>query len=191
MASSKVTLIDDGTISNAWGSNLIDDEGTTTQKNILIEDGILKTYLVDKLHEDSMNITANGCGRRESYNYAPTSRMSNTYLKPGTDTFEDMLKSIKLGVYCERMSGGTVNPSTGDFNFAVETARLIENGKLTKRIKGITLIGNSKDILQNVEMISSDLELSAGYCGSKSGMIYVTIGQPTIKVSKILVGGKE
>mgnify|MGYP000806199137 FL=1 len=191
VASSKVTLIDDGTISNAWGSNLIDDEGTTTQKNILIEDGILKTYLVDKLHEDSMNITANGCGRRESYNYAPTSRMSNTYLKPGTDTFEDMLKSIKLGVYCERMSGGTVNPSTGDFNFAVETARLIENGKLTKRIKGITLIGNSKDILQNVEMISSDLELSAGYCGSKSGMIYVTIGQPTIKVSKILVGGKE
>lgn len=191
VASSKVTLIDDGTISNVWGSNLIDDEGISPQKNILIEDGILKTYLVDKLHENSMNISANGCGRRENYNYAPTSRMSNTYLKPGTDTFEDMLKGIKLGVYCERMSGGTVNPATGDFNFAVETARLIENGKLTKRIKGITLIGNSKDILQNVEMISSDLELSSGYCGSKSGMIYVTIGQPTIKVSKILVGGKE
>lgn len=191
VASSKVTLIDDGTIPNAWGTNLIDDEGNPTQKNILIEDGILKTYLVDKIHENSMNISANGCGRRENYNYAPTSRMSNTYLKPGTDTFEDMLKGIKLGVYCERMSGGTVNPATGDFNFAVETARLIENGKLTKRIKGITLIGNSKDILQNVEMISSDLELSSGYCGSKSGMIYVTIGQPTIKVSKILVGGKE
>ena len=89
------------------------------------------------------------------------------------------------------MSGGTVNPATGDFNFAVETARLIEDGKLTKRIKGITLIGNSKEILQNVEMVSSDLELGSGYCGSKSGMIYVTIGQPTIKVSKILVGGKE
>lgn len=191
VASSKVTLIDDGTIPNAWGTNLIDDEGNPTQKKILIEDGILKTYLVDKIHENSMNISANGCGRRENYNYAPTSRMSNTYLKPGTDTFEDMLKGIKLGVYCERMSGGTVNPATGDFNFAVETARLIENGKLTKRIKGITLIGNSKDILQNVEMISSDLELSSGYCGSKSGMIYVTIGQPTIKVSKILVGGKE
>ena len=138
-----------------------------------------------------MNMPSNGCGRRENYNYAPTSRMSNTYLKPGTDTFEDMLKGIKLGVYCERMSGGTVNPATGDFNFAVETARLIEDGKLTKRIKGITLIGNSKEILQNVEMISSDLELGSGYCGSKSGMIYVTIGQPTIKVSKILVGGKE
>ena len=102
-----------------------------------------------------------------------------------------MIKSIKLGVYCQRMSGGSVNSATGDFNFAVDTARLIENGKLTKMIKGITLIGNSKDILKNVEMVSSDLSLAGGYCGSKSGMIYVTIGQPTIKVSKILVGGKE
>lgn len=191
VATSKVTLIDDGTIPDVWGTNLIDDEGNPTQKNILIEDGILKSFLVDELHKNKMNMASNGCGRRENYNYAPTSRMSNTYLKPGTDTFEDMLKGIKLGVYCERMSGGTVNPATGDFNFAVETARLIEDGKLTKRIKGITLIGNSKEILQNVEMVSSDLELGSGYCGSKSGMIYVTIGQPTIKVSKILVGGKE
>lgn len=191
IASSKVTLIDDGTIQGAWGTNLIDDEGNSTQKNILIENGVLKSFLVDELHKDKMKLPSNGCGRRESYNYAPTSRMSNTYLKPGTDSFDDMLKGIKLGVYCERMSGGTVNPPTGDFNFAVETARLIENGKITKRIKGITLIGNSKDILKNVEKVSSDLELGSGYCGSKSGMIYVTIGQPTIKVSKILVGGKE
>lgn len=191
IATDKVTLIDDGTIAGAWGTNLIDDEGNPPQENILIENGILKSFLVDELHKKKMNMPANGCGRRESYNYAPTSRMSNTYLKPGNDTFEDMLKGIKLGVYCERMSGGTVNPATGDFNFAVETARLVEDGKLTKRIKGITLIGNSKEILQNVEMVSSDLELGSGYCGSKSGMIYVTIGQPTIKVSKILVGGKE
>lgn len=191
IATSKVTLIDDGTIPNMWGSNLIDDEGNSTKKNVLIEKGVLKSFLVDELHKNKMNMLPNGCGRRENYNYAPTSRMSNTYLKPGTDTFEDMLKGIKLGVYCERMSGGTVTPATGDFNFAVETARLIEDGKLTKRIKGITLIGNSKDILQNVEMVSSDLKIDSGYCGSKSGMIYVTIGQPTIKVSKILVGGKE
>ena len=183
-------MIDDGTIPNAWGSNLIDDEGNRTKKNILIENGVLKNFLVDKIHEKTMNMTSNGCGRRESYQYAPTSRMSNTYLKPGTDKVEDMIKSIKLGVYCQRMSGGSVNPATGDFNFAVATARLIENGKLTKMIKGITLIGNSKDILKNVEMISSDLKLESGYCGSKSGSIYVTIGQPTIKVSKILVGGK-
>lgn len=191
IATDKVTLIDDGTIAGAWGTNLIDDEGNPPQENILIENGILKSFLVDEVHKNKMKMPANGCGRRESYNYAPTSRMSNTYLKPGTDTFKDMLKGIKLGVYCERMSGGTVNPATGDFNFAVETARLVEDGKLTKRIKGITLIGNSKEILQNVEMVSSDLELGSGYCGSKSGMIYVTIGQPTIKVSKILVGGKE
>ena len=191
IATPKVTLIDDGTIPNAWGSNLIDDEGNPTQKNILIENGILKNFLVDKLHSKDMKLSANGCGRRESYQYAPTSRMSNTYLKPGNDKVEDMIKSIKLGVYCQRMSGGSVNPATGDFNFAVDTARLIEDGKLTKMIKGITLIGNSKDILKNVEMVSSDLLLSGGYCGSKSGMIYVTIGQPTIKVSKILVGGKE
>lgn len=191
IATQKVTLIDDGTIPNAWGSNLIDDEGNPTQKNILIENGILKNFLVDKLHSKEMKLPANGCGRRESYQYAPTSRMSNTYLKPGKDKVEDMIKSIKLGVYCQRMYGGSVNPATGDFNFAVDTARLIEDGKLTKMIKGITLIGNSKDILKNVEMVSSDLLLSGGYCGSKSGTIYVTIGQPTIKVSKILVGGKE
>ena len=133
----------------------------------------------------------NGCGRRQSFQYAPTSRMSNTYLAPGTDSIEDMIKSIKLGVYCEKMSGGSVNPATGDFNFAVDTARLIENGKIKKLLKGITLIGNSKEILRNVEMVANDLKISAGYCGSKSGTIPVTIGQPTIKVSKIIVGGKE
>lgn len=191
IASEKVTLIDDGTIAGAWGSSIIDDEGNATQKNILIENGILTNFLVDNQHTKKMNQKSNGCCRRESYNYAPTSRMSNTYLAKGIDKVEDMIKSIDLGVYCERMSGGTVNTSTGDFNFAVETARLIDNGELTDYLKGITLIGNSKEILQNVEMVSDDLEISAGYCGSKSGMIPVTIGQPTIKVSKILVGGKE
>lgn len=191
IASEKVTLIDDGTIENGWGSSIIDDEGYPTKKNVLIENGVLKKYLVDELNSKKMNQESNGCGRREDYNYAPTSRMSNTYLAPGTDKVEDMIKSIEYGVYCERMSGGSVNPATGEFNFAVETARLIENGKLSHRIKGITLIGTSKEILKNVEMVSSDLVLGAGYCGSKSGLIPVTIGQPTIKVSSILVGGKE
>ena len=117
--------------------------------------------------------------------------MSNTYLKNGNDEIEDMIKSIEYGVYCEKLSGGSVNPATGEFNFAVDVARLIENGKITKMLKGITLIGNSKEILNNVEMVSNDLQRSGGFCGSKSGLVYVTIGQPTIKVSKILVGGKE
>ena len=138
-----------------------------------------------------MNHESNGCGRRESYQYAPTSRMSNTYLAPGNDKIEDMIKSIELGVYCEQMSGGTVEDSTGEFNFAVDTAWLIENGKISHRIKGITLIGNSKEILKNVEMVSSDLKLQSGFCGSRSGIIPVTVGEPTIKVSSILVGGKE
>lgn len=191
IASPKVTLIDDGTIAGAWGSSIIDDEGNPTQKNVLIDKGILKSYLVDHFNSKQMKQTINGCGRRQDYHYSTTSRMSNTYLAPGTDKVDDMIKSIKLGVYCERMSGGSVNPSTGDFNFAVDTARLIEDGKIKELLKGITLIGNSKEILKNVEMVSDDLKISAGYCGSKSGTIPVTIGQPTIKVSKIIVGGKE
>lgn len=191
IASDKVTLIDDGTIEDGWGSNLIDDEGNETEKNILIEKGILKKFLVDEINTKKLSQKANGCGRRQNYTYAPTSRMSNTYLLPGNDKIEDMVKSIEYGVYCERMSGGSVNPATGEFNFAVETASLIEKGKITKKIKGITLIGTSKEVLKNVEMISDDLELAGGYCGSKSGMIPVTIGQPTIKISKILVGGME
>jgi TldD protein len=191
IATDKVTLIDDGTIENSWGSVTVDDEGNNPQKNILIENGILKNYLVDSAHCEEMNLPANGCCRRENYTYTPTSRMSNTYLAPGKDKIEDMFKSIKLGVYCEKMSGGSVNPATGEFNFAVDTARLIKNGEVKELLKGITLIGNSKDILNNVEMVADDLKISAGFCGSSSGMIPVTIGQPTIKVSKILVGGKE
>lgn len=191
IASKKVTLIDDGTIEKVWGSNIIDDEGNSTEKTILIDKGILKNYLIDEFSSIKMNMKHNGCGRRQDYDFAPTSRMSNTYLAPGTDKIEDMFNSIKLGIFCEKLSGGTVNTSTGDFNFAVDTAYLIENGKKTKLLNGITLIGNGKEILNNVEMVSDDLVMADGYCGSKSGMIHVTTGQPTIKISKILVGGKE
>ena len=191
VASSKVTLIDDGTIPDAWGSFIMNDEGEKPKKNVLIEKGILKSFLIDKSNELEMGMKSNGSGRRQSYKYAPTSRMSNTFLAPGKDKIDDMIKSIDYGVYCESMSGGSVNTATGDFNFSVDTARLIEKGKLTKLVKGVALIGNSKDILKNVEMVSDDLKIDPGYCGSKSGYIPVCVGQPTIKVSKILVGGKE
>jgi TldD protein len=187
----KVTLIDDATLKGEWGSNIIDDEGAKTKKNILIENGVLKDFLIDRYSTILMNNKSNGCGRRESYEYAPTSRMSNTYLAPGTDSIEDMIKSIKHGIYCKKLSGGQVNTTTGDFNFGVDAAYEIIDGKLGERIKGVTLIGNGKDILNQVEMVGNDLNLGDGYCGSKSGMIPVTCGQPTIKVSKILVGGKE
>lgn len=191
IASEKVTLVDDGTIKDSWGSFIIDDEGNPSNKNVLIKDGKLESYLVDRFHSKIMNMKSNGCGRRQNYKYATTSRMSNTYLEPRNDKIEDMIKSIDYGVYCESMSGGSVNPSTGDFNFSVETARLIKDGELKEYLRGISLIGNSKEILKNVEMVSDDLKLEAGFCGSKSGSIPVTIGQPTIKVSKILVGGME
>jgi len=190
VASDKVSIVDDGTILNEWGSTSIDDEGNSTRKNILIENGILKGYLIDELNNRKMNMEITGSGRRESYKYAPTSRMNNTYLLNGNDKIEDMIKSIDYGIYATNMGGGSVDPVTGDFNFAVNEAYLIEDGKVTKMVKGGSLIGNTKDILMNVEMVSDDLKLDTGYCGSKSGSVPVTIGQPTIKVSKILVGGE-
>ena len=135
------------------------------------------------------NIT--GSGRRESYLYAPTSRMNNTYLAKGKDKIDDMIKSIEYGVYAKKMDGGSVYSNTGDFNFAIRDAYLIENGKVTKTLEGASLIGNTKDILNKIEMISDDLRIDTGYCGSVSGIIPVTIGQPTIKVSEILGGGNS
>ena len=189
VASDKVTIIDDGTLDDYWGSTNIDDEGNLTKKNILIEKGILKGYLIDTLNNRKMNMNITGSGRRESYKYAPTSRMNNTYLAPFTDKIEDMIKSINYGIYATNMGGGSVDPVTGDFNFAVNEAYLIENGKVTDMVLGGSLIGNTIDILKNVEMVSDDLQFDTGFCGSKSGNVPVTIGEPTIKVSKILVGG--
>ena len=189
VASDKVTIIDDGTLNNYWGTTNVDDEGNPTKKNILIENGILKGYLIDELNNRKMKMNITGSGRRENYKYAPTSRMNNTYLAPSTDKIKDMIKSIDYGIYATNMGGGSVDPVTGDFNFAVNEAYLIENGKITNMVLGGSLIGNTLDILKNVEMVSDDLSFDTGFCGSKSGSVPVTIGEPTIKVSKILVGG--
>lgn len=191
IASSKVTLIDDGTIKNSWGSINVDDEGNLPKKNILIENGILKSYMVDYLNKDAMKHHLTGNGRRQDYTYEPTSRMTNTYIAKGTDKLKDMLKSIDYGVYCKRMGGGLVNTTSGEFNFSVDLAYLIENGELSKPLKDLCLIGDCKEILQRVEMVSDDLVIEDGYCGSESGTVFVTIGQPTIKVSKMMVGGKD
>lgn len=189
IASDVVTLIDDGSIPGFWGSSNVDDEGNVTQKNVLIEQGVLKKFLIDKLNNRIMNQEISSSGRRENYKYAPTSRMSNTYLEKGTDKISDMIKSIEYGLYAKSMGGGSVNPNTGDFNFSVKDAFLIEKGQITKAVKGASLIGNSVDILKEVSMVSDDLELETGYCGSISGSVPTTVGQPTIKVDHILVGG--
>lgn len=190
IANDKVTIIDDGTIPNLFGTTNVDDEGNITQKNILIEKGILKGYLIDELNNRKMKMKITCSGRRENYHYAPTSRMNNTYLAIGDDKIEDMIKSIDFGIYAKSLGGGSVNPITGDFNFAVNEAYLIENGQIKDMVKGGSLIGNTLDILNKVEMVSNDLKFKPGLCGSKSGNVPVTVGEPTIKVSSILVGGE-
>ncbi len=191
IASSKVTLIDDGTIPGEWGSTIIDSEGNETKKNILIDKGILKSYLVDGANSSKMHHPCTSSSRRESYQYPPTSRMNNTYLLSGTDKIEDMIKSIDYGIYCKSLRGGSVITETGDFNFSADESYLIKDGQIQNPISGITLIGKGQDILKKVEMVSDDLKLETGYCGSISGLVHVTIGEPTIKVSEILVGGQE
>lgn len=191
IASPKVTLIDDGTIKNAWGSMNVDDEGNAPQKNILIENGVLKSYMVDYLNEEVMKHYLTGNARRQDYTFEPTSRMTNTYIEKGTDKVSDMIKSIDYGIYCKKMGSGLVNTTSGEFNFSVDLAYLIENGKLSKPLKDLCLIGTGKEVLQRVEMVSDDLVIEDGYCGSESGTVFVTTGQPTIKVSKMMVGGKD
>ena len=191
IASEKVSIIDDGTLFDEWGTTKIDDEGRETKRNVLIENGILKGYLIDEINNRKMKMKPTGSSRRESYIYAPTSRMNNTYLEKGTDTFEDMIKDIKLGLYAKKMGGGSVSPETGDFNFACDLAYMIRDGKLAECVKSASLIGNCKDILASVEKIGDNLSLGQGMCGSISGSVPVNVGMPRIKVSHILVGGEK
>lgn len=191
IASPCVTIIDDGTIDNEWGSTIIDDEGYPTRKNILIENGVLKGFLIDKVNEGRMNMQSTGSGRREDYTFAPTSRMNNTYLETGDTSLEEMLKDIKLGLYAKRMGGGCVSPETGDFNFACDVAYMIRDGKIAECVKSASLIGNTKEILKNVVSVGDNLALGPGMCGSISGSVAVNVGMPRIKLSSILVGGEE
>lgn len=190
IANEKVTAIDDGTEPNSWGSNHFDDEGTPTQKLVLIENGVLKNYLVDKLGGRRMNMPPTGCGRRQNYHYEPTSRMSNTYIAAGNDNNEDIIASMEYGLYAKSMGGGSVNPVTGEFNFAVNEGYLVRNGKIAEPVRGASLIGKGSEILMNIDMVGTDLRSAQGMCGSKSGSIQTNVGQPLIRVSSITVGGR-
>lgn len=189
IASSVVTAYDDGTIVNGWGSNNIDDEGNPTQKTLLIEKGILKNYLIDDFNGRRMGMKGNGACRRESYKFEPTSRMSNTYIANGTSTVDEMIKATKLGLYAKSLGGGSVNPATGEFNFSCSEAYIIRDGKVCEPVRGATLIGSGAEILKHIDMVGNDLERAQGMCGSISGSIPVDVGQPTIRVDEILVGG--
>jgi len=191
VASPLVSAYDDGTMTNTWGSLNIDDEGMATQKNVLIENGVLKGYLIDKLGGRRMKMAPTGSGRRESYRYAPTSRMNNTYIAAGQSTTEEMIASIEFGVYAKYMGGGSVNTATGDYNFNVREGYVIRQGKIAEAIKGATLIGNGMDTLQKIDMVGNNLKHEIGMCGSISGTVPVTVGQPMLRVSKLTVGGRK
>ncbi len=191
IANPVVTAIDDGTLPNEWGSQSFDDEAMETQRNVLIEDGILKSYMVDKLGSMKMDHPVTGSGRKQSYKYAPTSRMTNTFIAPGGSSLEEMIASIDNGIYCKNMGGGSVNPPTTDFNFSVAEAYLIKNGKIDRPVKGASLIGKGSDILMNITMVGKDLDYGTGMCGSSSGTIPADVGQPPIKVTGLVVGGQE
>lgn len=190
IAGSKVTAIDDGTLLNEWGSLTVDDEGTPTQKTVLIKDGILKNYMSDRVGSTELGVPKTGSARRESYKYSPVSRMRNTYIDAGPDQFSDMIASVSDGLYAKKMGGGSVNPATGEFNFAVEEGYEIKNGKIARPVRGATLIGKGHEILPKISMVGNDLELAAGMCGASSGYIPTTVGQPSLKVDNILVGGR-
>ena len=190
IANEKVTAIDDGTIPNSWGSINIDDEGTPARKNVLIENGILKSYMIDKFNGRRMGMPSTGNARRQSYSYTPTSRMTNTYIAPGSDRNEDIIASIEYGLYAKEMGGGSVNPVTGEFNFAVNEGYLIRNGKICEPVRGASLVGKGSDVIMNIDMVGTDLDMGQGMCGSSSGSIPTNVGQPLIRVSSITVGGR-
>lgn len=189
IASPVVSAVDDGTIKNAWGSLNIDDEGMPTERTQLIKDGRLTSFLVDRLGSQATGYARTGSGRRESYRFAPASRMRNTFIEGGADRFEDMIASIDRGLFAASMGGGSVQPGTGEFNFAVTEGYWVEHGKIQYPVKAATLISTGPDVLQSISMVGEDLALACGMCGSVSGSIPTTVGQPALKVDNILVGG--
>ena len=190
IANEKVTAIDDGTIEGAWGSVNIDDEGTPTQRNILIENGILKNYMIDRLGSRRLGMAMTGNSRRENYTYEPTSRMTNTFIDNGPDKNEDIIASIEYGLYAKEMGGGSVNPLTGAFNFSVREGYIVRNGQICEAVRGASLIGTGSQILQDIDMVGQNLATGQGVCGSSSGSVPTDVGQPLIRVSKITVGGR-
>jgi TldD protein len=191
IASPVVTAVDDGTLPNAWGSGNIDDEGLPCRRTVLIENGILKNYLVDRLGGRRMGMPPTGCGRRQDYRFAPTSRMSNTFIAPGNHPNDGIIASVAKGLYCKNMGGGSVNPANGEFNFAVREGYMIENGQIGRPVRGATLIGLGSEVLLRIDMVGRHLDFGTGMCGSLSGSIPADVGQPMVRVSEMTVGGRK
>ena len=185
------TIVDDGTIENRRGSLTIDDEGVPSQCNVLIKDGILQGYMQDKMNARLMGVTPTGNGRRESYAHLPMPRMTNTYMLAGQSQFDDLIASVEQGIYAPHFGGGQVDITSGKFVFSTSEAYLIEKGKITKPVKGATLIGSGIEVMQKISMVAdkSELDLGIGVCGKEGQSVPVGVGQPALKIDEITVGG--
>ena len=191
VASPGVTVVDDGTIADRRGSLTIDDEGNPTQRTVLIEDGILKGYMQDSLNARLMGVAPTGNGRRESFAHLPLPRMTNTTMLAGQHDPQEIIRSVKKGIYAANFGGGQVDITSGKFVFSMSEAYLIEDGKITAPIKGATLIGNGPEALTRVSMIGNDLKLDPGVgtCGKEGQSVPVGVGQPTLRIDGLTVGG--
>lgn len=190
VASPAVTYIDDGTTPHAWGSSEFDDEGAPTERTVLIENGILKSYMVDRWGAMRTGYRPTGSGRRQDYTFAPTSRMRNTFIAPGPMRIEDLFGGIEFGLYAKGFRGGQVKPGSGEYNFGVQEAYIIRHGRVEEPVRGAMLVGKGPETLKRVVAVAGDLELGAGMCGSLSGSIPAAVGQPHVLVSELVVGGE-
>jgi TldD protein len=190
IAADCVTAVDDGTLPYEWGSLRVDDEGMATNRLVLIENGVLTNYMIDKLNAKRMGMAPTGSGRRESYAYAPTSRMRNTFIAPGRDDEAEMIATMGDGLYAKKLGGGSVEPATGEFNFAVAEGYLVRGGKIAHPVRGASLIGKGADILMKIDRVGGDMQMAQGLCGSVSGSVPVNVGQPMIRVTQMTVGGR-
>jgi TldD protein len=193
VASELCTIVDDGTLPDRRGSLNLDDEGITSQCTTLIEKGVLRGYMQDRLNARLMGVAPTGNGRRESFAFLPMPRMTNTYMLPGQDLPEDIIASVDKGLYVANLDGGQVDITSGNFVFSTAEAYLIEGGKITRPVKGATLIGNGPDALKRVSRVGNDLKLDSGVgvCGKDGQSVPVGVGQPTLRVDGLTVGGTQ
>ncbi|MFZ9138843.1 MAG: TldD/PmbA family protein [Bacilli bacterium] len=186
-----VNAVDDGTIPFGWGSTNVDDEGFPAQKVQLIKDGVLNSFMIDQFNGRRMKAEQNGHSRRQNYKFEPTSRMTNTYIENGPHTVEQIIAATQYGLYAKKMGGGSVNPATGEFNFTVSEGYMIRDGKIAEPVKGAALVGKGDETLAKIDMVANDLARAQGMCGAASGSIPTDVGQPTIRVTEITVGGRR
>ncbi|XOB97749.1 TldD/PmbA family protein [Deinococcota bacterium DY0809b] len=190
IASDVVTYVDDGTLPHAWGSSEYDDEGAPTERTVLIEKGVLKSYMVDRWGSLMTGYRPTGSGRRQDYTFAPTSRMRNTFIEAGDASIENLFEGIEFGLYAKKMGGGQVKPGSGEYNFAVQEGYVIRNGRIEEPVKGAMLVGKGPESIQRIVAVAADQKNAPGMCGSLSGSIPVEVGQPHLLISEIVVGGE-